>query len=149
MRWRSGANGSIFAPQSGLHISMVDLATIGRLLLGNGKVDGVRLLTPASMRLMRTPLWAYDGRNGETEGWVCSYGLGILSTATKQAGCGDDLFGDGRVRFGHSGDAYGLKSGLWIDPASGTGVAYFATDVPPEKGNHSAGTATEEALARP
>jgi CubicO group peptidase (beta-lactamase class C family) len=149
-RWKPGANGATFAPQSGLHISMLDLAKIGRLLLGGGKVDGVRLLTAASVNLMRTPAWTYDGGNGDIgEGWVCSYGLGTLLTATRQRGCGDDVFGDGTRRIGHSGDAYGLKSGLWIDPASGTGVAYFATDVPSAKGRHSASTATEEALARP
>ena len=149
-RWRAGANGATFAPQSGLHISMLDLAKIGRLLLGGGKVDGVRLLTPTSVRLMETPAWTFNGSNGDVDsGWVCSYGLGMITTATPQAGCGDDMFGDGKRRIGHSGDAYGLKSGLWIDPATNTGIAYFATDVPAEKGTHSAYTATEESLARP
>ena len=32
-RWVAGRNGAIFAPQSGLHISMPDLARIGRLLM--------------------------------------------------------------------------------------------------------------------
>jgi hypothetical protein len=68
---------------------------------------------------------------------------------TPQAGCHDDPFGDGKRRLGHLGDAYGLKSGLWIDPASGTGIAYFATDVPPDKGMHSSYTSTEESLAHP
>jgi CubicO group peptidase (beta-lactamase class C family) len=149
-RWRAGANGAMFAPQSGFHVSMRDLATIGRLLLGEGRVDGVRLLTPASVKAMETPTWTYNGSNGDVDGgWVCTYGLGMLLTATPQAGCGDDMFGDGKRRIGHSGDAYGLKSGLWIDPATGTGTAYFATDVPPEKGAHSSYTLTEETLARP
>ena len=30
---------------------------------------------------------------------------------------------------GSNGNAYGLLSGLWIDRAAGTGVAYFATGV--------------------
>jgi hypothetical protein len=38
---------------------------------------------------------------------------------------------------------------LWIDPAAGTGVAYFATDVPADKGMHSSYTITEESLAHP
>ena len=50
--------------------------------------------------------------------------------AGKQAGCRDDPFGDGRVRFGHSGDAYGLKSGLWFDPRTGKGLAFFTSAVP-------------------
>ena len=56
---------------------------------------------------------------------------------------------DDATGFGHLGDAYGLKSGLWIDPASGTGVAYFATDVPADKGMRSSYTSTEESLAHP
>jgi hypothetical protein len=38
---------------------------------------------------------------------------------------------------------------LWIDPVSGTGVAYFATDVPADKGMRSSYTSTEESLAHP
>ena len=149
-RWKAGANGAMFAPQSGLHISMRDLARVGRLLLGDGKVDGVRLLRPASVRAMRTPMWIYDGTNGDVgNGWVCSYGLGTVLTATPQAGCHDDIAGDAKRRSGHSGDAYGLKSGLWVDLAAGTGTAYFATDVPLEQGAHSSFTPTEESLARP
>jgi CubicO group peptidase (beta-lactamase class C family) len=149
-RWKAGANGAIFAPQSGLHISMHDLARVGRMLLNQGKLGGVRLLTPESVKLMETPAWTYDGSNGDIgNGWVCSYGLGMFLIATPQAGCHDDLFGDGKRRVGHLGDAYGLKSGLWIDPAANTGVAYFATDVPAAKGMRSVYTATEESLAQP
>jgi CubicO group peptidase (beta-lactamase class C family) len=149
-RWKAGANGAMFAPQSGLHISARGLERIGRMLLGNGKVDGARLLSAASVKLMETPAWTYDGRNGDIgDGWVCSYGLGMFVIPTPQAGCRDDPFGDGKRRFGHLGDAYGLKSGLWIDPAAGTGVAYFATDVPADKGMHSSYTITEESLAHP
>jgi CubicO group peptidase (beta-lactamase class C family) len=148
--WRAGRNGATFAPQSGLHISMPDLAKIGRLLMMGGKVDGVRLLSPASVKAMLTPQWTYDGANGDIgEGWACSYGLGVILTAIPTKGCRDDAFRDSRPRFGHLGDAYGLKSGLFIDPARGTGVAYFATDVPNEPGTRSAYTLTEENLARP
>jgi len=149
-RWVAGRNGATFAPQSGLHISMPDLAKIGRLLMLGGKVDGVRLLTPASVRTMIAPAWSYDGTNGDIgEGWACSYGLGVITTANPTKGCRDDAFRDFRPRFGHLGDAYGLKSGLFVDPARGVGVAYFATDVPNEPGTKSAYTLTEENLARP
>lgn len=161
-RWRAGANGAIFSPQGGLRISARDLAKIGRLLLGRGTVDGVRILSPRSVALMSTPSWTYNGAAGEgangdigadasvdapTGGFTCSYGLAVHVLATPVAGCHDDPFGDGVRRFGHSGDAYGLKSGLWVDPVSGTGVAYFATDVPTDRPGRSAFTPTEEALA--
>ncbi len=143
-RWRAGVNGAIFAPQGGLRISARGLATIGRLLLGQGALDGVRLLTRASVRLLETPLWTFDGGNGDTEGgFYCRYGLAVTFLATP--GCQDDPFGDGRARLGHGGDAYGLRSGLWIDPKAETGVAYFATDVPaPDAGF----TPIERGLAR-
>ncbi|CAN5352143.1 hypothetical protein BH10PSE14_BH10PSE14_15590 [soil metagenome] len=154
-RWQAGVNGAIFAPQGGLRISMRDLAKIGRLLLGNGALDGVRLLTPKSVALLETPLWTFNGDggaggNGETDdGFTCSYGLAVTFLATRAAGCRDDPFGDGRRRIGHAGEAYGLRSGLWIDRARGTGVAYFATDVPAApRSADSAYTPAEEMLAR-
>ena len=59
--------------------------------------------------------------------------------------CRDNLFGDGRRRIGHSGNAYGLLSGLWLDRSAGTGVAYFATGVPNDStGAHSAFSRIEE-----
>ena len=149
-RWKPGVNGAMFAPQGGLRISMRGLAKIGRLLLGNGQVDGVRLLGRESIALLEKPLWIYDGGNGETDGgFTCGYGLAVTFLATRAAGCRDDPFGDGHRRFGHAGDAYGLKSGLWIDRATGTGVAYFATDVPARpRAAESAYTPAEEMLAR-
>lgn len=137
-QWRAGRNGALFSPQGGLRISANGLAKIGRLLLGEGTVDGVRLLSADAVRTMTRPAWTYDGRNGVTgEG-----GDGGFF-------CRDDPFGDGVPRIGHSGDAYGLKGGLWIDPATGTGVAYFATGVPEAPaGTRSAFSAVEERLAR-
>jgi len=154
-RWRPGVNGAIFAPQGGLRISMRGLTRIGRLFLGNGRVDGVQLLTPASISVLESPLWIFNGKsgaeaNGDTDGgFTCSYGLAVTFLATQAEGCRDDPFGDGHRRFGHAGDAYGLKSGLWIDLATGTGVAYFATDVPARpRAAQSAYTPAEEMLAR-
>lgn len=146
--WRAGANGASFSPQGGLRISARGLATLGRLLLGRGTVDGVRLLSPRSVALLARPLWTSDGSNGDTsDGFYCRYGLAVTFLATPQqppGRCRDDPFGDGRARWGHAGEAYGLRSGLWIDPAAGTGVAYFATDVPDAPGFN----ATEKTLAR-
>ena len=154
-----GTNGAIFSPQGGLYISARDLARVGQMLLDNGKVDGKPFLSAASIATMRTPLWIYDGSNGDTgedpadhhmAGFICSYGLATMLLATPAQGCHDDPFGDGRRRFGHAGNAYGLRSGLWVDPKAGRGVAYFATDVSLEETpQHSAYTRTEERLANP
>lgn len=153
-RWQAGKNGATFAPQSGLYISARGLARIGRMLLNRGRIDGVRLLTRHSIDVLGTPQWTWNGEsgaasNGDTwHGQMCRYGLAVAFLATPVAGCRDDLFGDGHLRWGHLGDAYGLKSGLWIEPQRGTGVAYFATDVPADAGTRSAYSRTEEALAQ-
>lgn len=148
-RWAAGRNGAIFSPQGGLRISAQGLATIGRLLLNEGRLGKVRLLRPASVRALLAPEWRFDGANGDTQlQTICAYGLATQTIATGLAGCREDLFGDGRARVGHSGDAYGLKSGLWIDPARGTGIAFFATDVlDADTGLHSAYTRIEEEVA--
>ena len=144
-----GTNGALFSPQGGLRISARDLATVGRLLLNQGTRDGARFLSAASIRNLVTPVWQFAGDNGVTEnGFYCAYGLAVQRLPVRAAGCNDDLFGNGRAMIGHAGDAYGVRSGLWVDPATGTGIAFFATgngDIPPR--GRSAYTAIEEQLA--
>jgi CubicO group peptidase (beta-lactamase class C family) len=149
-RWHPGENGALFAPQGGLRISMRGLARIGGMLLNGGSLDGVQILSPQSVEAMLTPMWRFDGRNGDTDhGFYCTYGLATQLIPTAQAGCKDDPAGDGVLRIGHAGDAYGLRSGLWIDRVRGTGVAYFVTglsDEPPR--GKSAYRAAEEAAMK-
>jgi CubicO group peptidase (beta-lactamase class C family) len=141
-----GSNGALFSPQGGLRISVRDLTAIGRLLLNRGRP----LLGEASFRVLTAPAWTFDGSNGDTEnGFYCAYGIAVQRLPVAVEGCSDDLFGGRRAMLGHAGDAYGLRSGLWIDPASGTGIAYFATgngDDPPR--GRTAYRAIEERLAR-
>ena len=157
--WRAGDNGGLFSPQGGLRISANGLARVGRLLLGEGMFEGVRLLSPESVRALATPLWQYAPGRGLTyeedtsdlgDGFFCRYGMAMQTLATPVEGCRDDPFGDGVARVGHSGSAYGLQSGLWLDRDAGTGVAWFATGMPGERlGGRSAFSAVEEALAQP
>lgn len=160
-RYHPGDNGALFGPQGGLRISAPGLARIGMLLLGDGTLPttGARLLAPASMRTLEAPDWQYDGRNGLTyeeddnpsgseRGMFCRWGMGIQILATRVPGCRDDPFGDGVARVGHSGSAYGLQSGVWVDRAAGAGVAWFLTGMPAERlGGRSAFSAAEERLA--
>ena len=149
-RWRVGENGALFSPQGGLRISARGLARVGRMLLNGGMLDGVRILSPRSVETLLAPQWRFNGNNGATDkGFYCTYGLATQQIPSPVAGCRDDLVGDGRVRVGHAGDAYGVRSGLWIDPARGTGVAFFATglDESPPRGR-SAFTIAEEAAAK-
>lgn len=147
-RYRPGSNGALFSPQGGLRISARDLTVIGRLLLNGGSHDGQRFLSEASIAAMFSPEWHHDGGNGETEGgFYCSYGLAVQLLA--RPGCPDDLFGDGTRAVGHAGEAYGLRSGLWIDPERRIGIAYFATGVAEDAPRgRTAYRAIEEWLAR-
>ena len=65
--WQPGENGSLFAPQGGLRISVRGLARIGRMLLNGGTLDGVRILSPASVDTLLTQVWRFDGSNGVTD----------------------------------------------------------------------------------
>jgi CubicO group peptidase (beta-lactamase class C family) len=140
-RWKLGENGALFAPQGGLRISGRGLARVGRMLLNGGMLDGVRILSPASVDTLLTQVWRFNGSNGETEkGFYCSYGQATQQIPTPVPGCADDMDTQGRTLVGHAGDAYGMKSGIWIDRARGLGIAYFVTGVP-EKAARGPGTA--------
>ena len=149
--WRLGENGALFAPQGGLRISARDLAKLGRMFLNGGTLDGVRILSPQSVEILLAPVWRYDGSNGKPDdGFYCTYGLATHTIPTPVSGCDDDPAGDGILRVGHAGDAYGLRSGLWIDRARGTGVAFFVTGLgdDPAPGQSAFRTAEELAFSR-
>ena len=142
-----GSNGALFSPQGGLRISARDLARIGQVFLKRGG----GFLKPASLAVLSKPHWVFDGGNGDTEGgFYCSYGLAVQILATPNTpDCHDDPFGDGVRRIGHAGEAYGLRSGLWLDTKRGTGVAFFATGIADDAAKGaSAFTAVEEKLAK-
>ncbi|MDV3256399.1 MAG: beta-lactamase family protein [Sphingomonas sp.] len=151
-RWAPGENGALFSPQGGLRISARGLARIGRLLLGGGTIDGTRVLSRRSVEEMLRPAWRFNGlngsRQGESEG-ICSYGLAIRILSSSRH-CDDDPEGKRRTWLGHAGDAYGLRSGLWIDPERGVGIAYFATGLgdDPPRGKSSFSAAEERAFRR-
>ncbi|HUQ13798.1 MAG TPA: serine hydrolase domain-containing protein [Novosphingobium sp.] len=145
--YRLGDNGALFSPQGGLRISMRDLAQVGRMLLGGGN----GFLSPAAFAEMTRPAWRFDGTNGlgedgESDGVFHAYGLAVQQIGGSPR---DDLFGDGAVRIGHSGEAYGLRSGLWVDRSAGRGVAFFTTAVPDdEPRGRSSWAAREEQIVR-
>ncbi len=121
------------------------------MLLNGGTIDGVRILAPRSVDILLAPAWRFDGSNGETDqGFYCSYGLASQQIPTLMPGCNDDPAGDGVARVGHAGDAYGLRSGLWIDRAGGTGVAFFVTGLAesPPRGRSAYRAVEEAALKR-
>ena len=144
--YRLARHGAGFSPQGGLRISANGLARIGVMLLRRG--DG--FLRPGSLARLEAMAPVHPTTGEGTDGFFCEYGAAMHSIggpASRRPGCRDDLFGDGRRRLGHSGDAYGLRSGLWFDLEGGDGIAYFVTQVPEgQKGTRSAYSAAEEQL---
>jgi CubicO group peptidase (beta-lactamase class C family) len=147
--YEPGTNGALFSPQGGLRISAAGLTVIGRMLLNDGRHDSRHFLSPASIRTVTRAQWTFDGTNGETDnGFYCAYGLAIQLLPAPEAACRNDLTGTGRRLIGHAGEAYRVRSGLWIDPATRTGIAYVAANNgkdPP--GGRSSFKAIEEWLA--
>ncbi len=135
-----GTNGSLFSPQGGVRISAMDLARIGQMIARGGE----GFLTRDSLGELARPV----GEDATGLPFFCRYGLAVQTIGGGGPGCADDLVGDGVARIGHGGDAYGLRSGLWLDPVSGCGFAYFVTAVPeadaPITATEQGGVAPEE-----
>ncbi|HYC03409.1 MAG TPA: serine hydrolase domain-containing protein [Azospirillaceae bacterium] len=121
-----GRNATTLSPQGGLRASAAEVATLLRLLLGKGAVDGKGILEPASVQAMLTEAWTHDpnahgGRgNGETErGFYTGWGLGLQYRIPIPGTSG---------RFcGHLAEAYGLLGGMILDPQRGIGWVYLLT----------------------
>ncbi|MEP2989748.1 MAG: serine hydrolase domain-containing protein [Parasphingorhabdus sp.] len=129
-KYQLGKTGSVFSPQGGLRISAMDLARVGQMFLREGE----GFLKSKTLQDMADPIWTYDGTNGDTEeGYFCAYALGIHISNNDRgshADCNDDPFDNGYTYWGHSGDAYSLKSGLWFTDGDYSGTAFFRTEVP-------------------
>ena len=127
-----GTNASIFSPQGGVRIGMEDLAKIGQALLRTN-VNG--FLSEAAIRRWfgEMAAAAYQHEPGATAVAFCAYGLAAYAVVDETP-CVDDLFGDGKGRIGHGGEAYGLRSGLWLSFEQAMSFAYFTTEVPPPSG---------------
>jgi len=139
-----GTNASIFSPQGGVRIGMVDLAKIGQALQFNDD-----FLPDEAGDVLNTIT-----ANGETRGqeFFCHYWLGFQHINRFPGRCKDGLFDltdQPEVdAVGHSGEAYGLQSGLWLLAGGETGLVYFTTQVPPPAGGEDTGgfTTREKAL---
>ncbi|MEM7690659.1 MAG: serine hydrolase domain-containing protein [Pseudomonadota bacterium] len=127
-----GTNASVFSPQGGVRIGMMDLAKIGQAVL---RADQTAFLTkPTLARFVGSAF----NPNPEQE-FFCYYGLHLQMIDSPQPDCLDKLFGGEMPYFGHSGEAYGLQSGLWFSGAGDRGFVYFRTQVPPPVGGEDTG----------
>ncbi len=132
-----GTNASVFSPQGGVRIGMMDLAKLGQALM-QGPEGG--LMSEESF--VRFGVSAYEGRQ-EGQEFFCTYGFHLQIIEYGDQPCLDLLFDDGAHYIGHSGEAYGLQSGLWFDGGATRGFAYFRTQAPPPAGGEDTGGFTQ------
>ncbi|WP_066530813.1 serine hydrolase [Erythrobacter sp. CCH5-A1] len=137
-----GTNASIFSPQGGVRIGMVDLARIGQELFSYPQ--GSRLSFNSFLRFRNSAIW---GPTGASQ-FFCRYGLALQMIGIGSDDCEDDLFGSGGAWVGHPGEAYGLVSGLWFSQSTKRGFVYFTTENAPPPGGEDTGNFTprEKAL---
>lgn len=118
-----GENGFVFSPQGGLRIGVQDLSQIAGLIA----MEGGSYLSRAGMAQITTPVWRFDTKrpNGDAYGGaIRAYGLACQTLTGVD---GDNLFDGCEGWVGHAGDAYGLTSGLWINPKTRRTMAYAIT----------------------
>ena len=97
-----------------------DLARFGRTLLGDGALDGARILTPLTVARMTSPATPAGMRDVRGLGWD------IDSSYSANRGA---LFPVGS--FGHTGFT---GTSIWVDPSSRTFVVFLSNRVHPDGG---------------
>lgn len=107
------------AGHAGLFTTATDLARFARMMLGDGVLDGRRVLSAASVRLMRTEQTSADTGARRGMGWDID-----SVYARRPRG---DLFQVGS--YGHTGFTGCV---LWIDPASRTFYIFLSNRVYPD-----------------
>jgi CubicO group peptidase (beta-lactamase class C family) len=109
--YQLGYSTPILSPTGGVKISAGDLAKYMAMHLHYGKVNGVKIITKKSSKLMQTPV------NQEAQ-----YGL-ALSLSHKLV--------DGKQLVGHTGSAYGLYSAMFFDPKEQYGIVIITNGTGP------------------
>jgi uncharacterized protein YbbC (DUF1343 family)/CubicO group peptidase (beta-lactamase class C family) len=121
------------AGHAGLFSTADDLARYARMLLHDGSLDGRRVLSPLTVRLMTTPRdvpltptpLPATGERGRGEGQR-AYGWDVRTSYSSNRG---ELF----KGFGHTGFT---GTSIWLDPDSETAVIFLSNRVHPDgKGN--------------
>lgn len=109
-----GYSAPIFSPTGGVKICPRDLATYMMMHMNYGELNGVRLISEASSRLMQTPVWIAQNKNEER------YGLCLWEFENF---IHDDKYNrPGHLLVGHTGDAYGLRSLMLWSPEDNWGI---------------------------
>lgn len=123
-----GLGNSYYSAQCELIITASDLARLGIALSGDGTVDGKTVLSVEAVNAINKNYF-----NAE------DFDMGLNVRIY------DDLI-DGRVMYGHPGNALGCITGLYYDPSDGTGVAFLTNHCLPYTDNNGFYSALKEAV---
>jgi len=107
------------AGHAGLFSTAADLSRFCRMLLGGGRLGGVRILSPATVARMTSPSTPSEMRTVRGLGWD------IDSSYSSNRG---ELFPIGSS-FGHTGFT---GTSLWLDPATKSYVIFLSNRVHPD-----------------
>jgi CubicO group peptidase (beta-lactamase class C family) len=142
-----GTNATPFSPTGGMRMSARDMGKVMLMLMNKGRHVGRQILQPATLDMMFTRQWAYDGSNGDTDKGLFNYwGLGNQHFPDQP---GMQLVeGGGFAGVGHLGEAYGLMSVFAADLANKNGMVMLvggvSSDPEAYKGKYSAMPRFEE-----
>jgi len=132
--YKIGSNATIFSPAGGLRISFAELGNCLEMIMNGGNFHGKQIVREDLLGEMMSKQWTYDAdnKNGDTYEVMFSYGLGLyqIDGAGPARLCKDfdiDLIG-------HSGEAYGMISGLYFRPGTKDGVIFMINGVNVEPG---------------
>ncbi|MBQ3346383.1 MAG: beta-lactamase family protein [Synergistaceae bacterium] len=120
-----GTNATAFSPQGGLRISFAELGNCLEMMMNGGNFRGTKIVREDLFREMCRPQWIYDPAsvNGDPYDVMLIYCLGLyqIDGASEARLCEKhdiDLIG-------HSGEAYGLVSGVYFRPGMKDGVIFM------------------------
>lgn len=130
-----GSNGTAFGPQGAARLSAAGLGKLMRLMMGQGEVDGVRLLKAESVAHMLAVQWRFNAakpnggtaESGDEQNLFNAWGLGNQHFLdVSGAAHGDRLVERGGFTgVGHLGDAWGLTAAFVYDPKTNDGVIFL------------------------
>ncbi|HAP34407.1 MAG TPA: hypothetical protein DCQ28_00110, partial [Bacteroidetes bacterium] len=121
-----GSNGSVFGPQGNLRVSAKDLSKFMIARMNGGVYKGVSVLNDSTATLMNTPVWTFNGSNGDNYyGLFRSWGLGTHITTNATNG---DIVVSGKIMAGHPGEAYGLISDAYCEAKNNEFGIVFITN---------------------
>ncbi len=123
-----GLGNSYYSAQCELIITASDLARLGIALSGDGTVDGKAVLSAEAVNAINKNYFSAE-----------NFDMGLNVRIY------DDLI-DGRVMYGHPGNALGCITGLYYDPSDGTGVAFLTNHCLPYTDRNGFYSALKEAV---